>query len=405
MKKLSYIVLFVFLSFNTLSFSQIVVDNNGDVGIKINSQILDSDLSIRSTGDTDVCTYIEANRDDCNVGIRVNKTGPATTSHDYNMGIYTTVNALANSSKKQRGIMSNATRPSNSNNGRAYGIAGIAGKATPGWNFGVSGMLSGSNNGTGIYGSSTWDDGISIDDKYAGFFHGDVKVTDVVYASSFNTLSDYRLKENIESIEDGSLTQLLKMNVVKYNIKQIPVELGDTAIVSTDYYLNESNVLDKKHFGLIAQELQLLYPDLVTESNNGFLSVNYVEIIPLLIKSIQELTLKLDYLSQKAAMSQSRDNLASITNIDDENECILYQNNPNPFTDNTIINCTLNEEAKQAILYIYDINGHQIDNISIVERGNVKIVLEGHRFVPGIYLYSLVVDNCIIDTKRMIITK
>lgn len=43
-----------------------------------------------------------------------------------------------------------------------------------------------------------------------------------------------------------------------------------------------------------AQELQKLYPDLVMEGEDGYLSVNYPGLVPLLLRSIQELKAELD---------------------------------------------------------------------------------------------------------------
>ena len=50
------------------------------------------------------------------------------------------------------------------------------------------------------------------------------------------------------------------------------------------------------HYGLSAQELQTIYPDLVTEGQDGYLAVNNVELIPILIQSIQDLKRELDEL-------------------------------------------------------------------------------------------------------------
>jgi hypothetical protein len=46
---------------------------------------------------------------------------------------------------------------------------------------------------------------------------------------------------------------------------------------------------DKVHIGFKAQDIKNIYPELVSEDENGYLNVNYVEFVPLLIKSIQEL--------------------------------------------------------------------------------------------------------------------
>ena len=46
---------------------------------------------------------------------------------------------------------------------------------------------------------------------------------------------------------------------------------------------------DGKHLGLIAQELRTVFPELVHESDSGYLSVNYIGLIPVLLEAIKEL--------------------------------------------------------------------------------------------------------------------
>lgn len=51
------------------------------------------------------------------------------------------------------------------------------------------------------------------------------------------------------------------------------------------------------HFGVDTRELQKVYPSLVLECQDGYLSVNYLEKVPLVIRSIQELKQELDELA------------------------------------------------------------------------------------------------------------
>ena len=44
-----------------------------------------------------------------------------------------------------------------------------------------------------------------------------------------------------------------------------------------------------KRFGLIAQELQKVYPELVHTNQEGYLSVNYIDLIPILIDAVKTL--------------------------------------------------------------------------------------------------------------------
>ena len=277
---------------------------------------------------------------------------------------------------------------------RNYGVYLDAGYATSGWNFGVSGVLSGNNGGTGIYGSSHLDEGFNTGGRYAGLFHGDLKTTDAVYASAYNTLADSKLNKNSRQLENGTLDKLMQMSVYGYELEQFEVDNGNSAI-SLGYYNDDSGILEKEHFGLSGQEVKEIYPNLVSENQDGYLSVNYVEMVPLLIRSIQELKAELDALK-------------STTNVQArvwDKGVTLYQNTPNPFNEKCMINCTIPQDIKTATFYLYDYNGRQIQSRTISERGNVQITVEGAPLEAGIYLYSLVVDGNLVDTKRMMYTK
>ena len=107
-------------------------------------------------------------------------------------------------------------------------------------------------------------------------FHADGSITNI--NNSYSGWSDIRLKENI--VDTGpKLQDLLKVRVVNYNLK---------GLASAD-----------KHIGVIAQELEKIFPNLVTENEptiedikNGktesFKSVKYSCFTLMLIKALQE---------------------------------------------------------------------------------------------------------------------
>lgn len=194
----------------------------------------------------------------------------------------------------------------------------------------------------------------------------------------------------------------MDMNVVQYNLKQLELETDDT--IKHFLYEKDSPVLTNTHFGLIAQELQTIYPELIRADGNGYLSVNYVELIPILIRSIQELKTEVDALKiEKTAPSTRGDLTASSEQTG--YPTMLLQNNPNPFNENTTIECSIGSDVRSASLYIYDMTGKQIEMLPISVRGNTSITIEGHILEAGIYLYSLIADGQVIDTKRMVLTK
>lgn len=97
-------------------------------------------------------------------------------------------------------------------------------------------------------------------------------------ATSYNTTSDQRLKENIEDT-DLSLDSLLDIKIRDFNWKNDPSQ--------------------KLTHGVIAQELFEVYPDavMVPEEEDKYWMVDYSKLTPLVIKSIQDLNLKVDSIS------------------------------------------------------------------------------------------------------------
>lgn len=96
----------------------------------------------------------------------------------------------------------------------------------------------------------------------------DDSTTGTLTAAGFNISSDKRLKEDVTEISYG-LKEILSLDPVSYK------------------FINKETT----ELGLIAQEIEDLLPELVHESN-GFLAVNYIGLIPILIKAVQELAAK-----------------------------------------------------------------------------------------------------------------
>lgn len=83
----------------------------------------------------------------------------------------------------------------------------------------------------------------------------------------------------------------------------------------------------------------------------------------------------------------------------------LDQNIPNPFNTNATIGYYLPNKITTASIYVYDMNGVQLKSYLITEKGNGNITIQGSELTAGMYLYALIADGKVIDTKRMILTK
>jgi hypothetical protein len=130
------------------------------------------------------------------------------------------------------------------------------------------------------YGSSSaWVDATPVPDmslyyaKAGGPISGDVTIQQTLTVVG-NTLiqgtltetSDISLKENILPLE-SSLDKVMKLNGVSFNKKATP------------------NV---KEIGFIAQEVEAVIPDLVTETNEGIKTVSYSRVTAVLVETIKE---------------------------------------------------------------------------------------------------------------------
>jgi hypothetical protein len=80
----------------------------------------------------------------------------------------------------------------------------------------------------------------------------------------------------------------------------------------------------------------------------------------------------------------------------------LNQNSPNPFSDNTIISYFVPETIKQAQIMVYDAMGNKLMRFDIREKGEGSVTFNASYLKKGIYMYSIVADGKLIDTKKMI---
>lgn len=308
------------------------------------------------------------------------------------------------------GVLGSAYTDSPISSKRSFGVVGTAGNATSGYNYGVFGMLKGSNNGGAVVGILGDQMGIYINGKYAGYFNGDTKVNGTLYATSVVNTSDIRLKENIVSLsekEDGGTTldKIRRMNVIEYNFKpqtEIPEAERDT--INPEKIRTNDEISKDRHYGLSAQELQTLYPNLVKEGQDGYLGINYIELVPVLIRSIQELKQELDEV--KGANGEAMMSRGATTTVASAigNGNVLYQNTPNPFKEQTTIRFSLADDARDATICIFDMTGKMLKKLPI-SSGETTVSINGWELGEGMFLYTLMVNGREIDTKRMIITK
>ena len=395
MKKIALFFVFGLVCVAAMN-AQINVDANGHVGIGTNLGYYNSPLSVGGVGDAEAeVSILTGNR----YGLYSNNQSP-TSSWTY--GVY---GQSLVTTRKHIGVYGIAYNSTPLSTGRTYGIVGFAGNATSGWNSAVFGGLGGSQNGGAIVGSvlNPWGLEHAMPGRYAGYFEGPVRSTDAMTATAFTVVSDARCKTNVQTLgEARSLRGLLELSPVEYTMTAEPVT--DPNVLDTlaqPMAACVKAVDEERHrFGLIAQDVQKIYPELVYEDANGYLSIDYIGLIPLLIQSVQQLNAELKTLHAETEIQKSPSGMERTTLIA---EATLGQNYPNPFAGECKIVYDLPESVKVARLYIYDLSGRQVDSYVLNERGKGSLTIGSEKMDNGIYLYTLIADGISVGARQMIV--
>ncbi len=299
--------------------------------------------------------------------------------------------------------------------GGSYGVYGYSGSVGVRGGGGTYGIV-GAGNSVGVYGSSI---------GWAGYFTGKV------YSSGGYTTSDQKLKQNIRDFT-SAMDIINKLKPKQYEFRQ-----------DGNYKL--MNLPQGSHFGLIAQDVEKILPDLVndakfetamaqrqateaalqqaqesgkTETQSEtieFKALNYTELIPVLIKGMQELNDELkseirNLLAGQASLKSEIDKLKSAIPSGNSlstslSSASLVQNVPNPFTNATTIKYALPSKFTSAQIIITDKNGKQLKQLNISGSLNGTLRVDASTLSSGTYHYSLVIDGKIISTKQMVVAK
>lgn len=219
-----------------------------------------------------------------------------------------------------------------------------------------------------------------------------------VQAVEYLNVSDARYKKDIRNVSNA-FEALKNIRGVNYKF-------------NTDKFAGKK-FSNTEQYGFLAQEIQNVFPELVHENKEGYLSVNYIGLIPVLTEALKEVKAESD---ERLSMLEKEieDLKAGMANLKSEvrddqigletSQAQLFQNKPNPFTESTEINFSLPMGSQKAMLYIYDLQGKQVNEFEITDKQK-SVELKAGELQAGMYLYSLIVDGDVVDTKRMILTR
>ncbi|MEO8150272.1 MAG: tail fiber domain-containing protein [Bacteroidia bacterium] len=258
--------------------------------------------------------------------------------------------------------------------GTAYGVYGI-GDGIAGTRVGVYGTASGGTTNYAVYCSGSG-----------------------VYTGTWTDISDQKFKKDLAPVT-GALGLINQLNPVTYQLKK------------EEYPM--MNFPAFRQYGFVAQELEKVIPLLVENGTHPgakredkdieFKSVNYIGMIPILTKAIQEQQKEIDELKSMVQLLSDNKNKKESASLN--NAASLEQNSPNPFSEKTVISFYIPENIGSAVIKIYSNNGVEIKSISISTKGFGTTEILAGALSTGIYTYMLITDGKAVDTKQMVLTK
>ncbi|HKR03787.1 MAG TPA: tail fiber domain-containing protein [Bacteroidia bacterium] len=188
------------------------------------------------------------------------------------------------------------------------------------------------------------------------------------------------------------------------------------------------------HSGFIAQEVEqaalasgfsssiISLPD----NENDLYGLSYAEFVVPLVKAVQELNSKNQELDSKNQALQDQINALKSNNppasgqgsnesgeqrntssieLQNLQTLQLLEADPNPFSESTMIRWNIPNDFKDAMIYFYDNSGTQINSYKIEQKGSGELQVFGSKLSSGIYVYSLIVDSKLIDSKKLVKAK
>lgn len=168
-------------------------------------------------------------------------------------------------------------------------------------------------------------------------------------------------------------------------------------------------------YGIMAQELEEVIPELVRTHKDGYKAINYQGLIPVLIEAIKEVKSENTLLREELnTIKELITNNAGNTN---NNEAIplqsikdnmstqsrLFQNIPNPSKMATRIAYYVPLSSRQVTLHIFDLSGKKMKTYLNLRSGDGEVTITNNELTSGMYHYSLTIEGRILDTKKMII--
>jgi hypothetical protein len=244
---------------------------------------------------------------------------------------------------------------------------------------------------------------------------GNSSVASIGGFQAWSNISDQRVKRDIQEKVPG-LEFINKLRPVIYHLDVNAID-GFLKVPENRRTTNAANAQAAVlHTGLIAQEVEKAATDLgydfsgvdKPKNKEDLYGLRYAEFTVPLIKAVQELSkqneaMKKELTELKALVKKSQ--ASSVINPSESGQSQLFQNAPNPFNQSTTIKYSIEPTAKNATLTILSITGEKIREYNLTGKTQDEVLINAGELAAGTYIYSLIVDGSVIDTKKITLTQ
>lgn len=235
-----------------------------------------------------------------------------------------------------------------------------------------------------------------------------------ITANGVMLTSDLRLKQDVEPYTEG-ISVLKQLNPISYKFN------GKAGFKS-----------ERTYYSVGAQELKEAAPYLVHDftyenendegkvtSQENYLKIDIAGITWTLVNAVKEQQEELEekdreIIELKEELSSIKNQIEALSNaIENFEEQDVYlkggqtpsigQNIPNPYQSETKIDYFIPEHSNSAKVNFFDLSGKLLKEVTLTDRGNGRLNLKTLNLPSGTYTYSLIVDQQVFDSKKMIV--
>ena len=263
---------------------------------------------------------------------------------------------------------------------------------------------------------------------------GNSSVTSIGGFASFTNVSDGRYKKEIKENVPG-LAFINKLKPVTYHLDVkglrtfLHEDRNDNLKSAEAKARIEQGIATKEQIlysGFVAQDVERAAMELgydfsgvdKPQNNESLYGLRYAEFTVPLVKAVQELDAMNKELKSTNEKLEAR--IAALENsiLQTESKQLtensgqtaignsqLFQNQPNPFNQSTIIRYQLSGSDVDAKIIIRDLNSNLVKQLSISQSGKGQVIINANELAQGTYTYTLEINGQSVDTKLMVVTK